>query len=237
VAEIMAKAGFDWLAVDMEHSSLGIRDALEIVRIIDLCGVTPLVRLSVNDSTLIKRVLDGGAQGVIVPLVNTIGDAERAVSACRYPPVGQRGVGLARAQLFGEGFDEYFADNNDKVVVIVQIEHKDAVENIADILNVDGVDGLIIGPYDLSASLGIPGQFDHPRLKESLDRVLSAAQKAGKPAGFHVVSSDIERSIVKIEEGVQFLAYSLDTIVLNETFRAGLAALRSASKEHIFDES
>jgi 2-dehydro-3-deoxyglucarate aldolase len=228
VAEIMAKAGFDWLAVDLEHTSLGLRDAIDLVRVIDLCGVAPLVRLSANDSVLIKRLMDGGAQGIIVPMVNTASEARMAVAACRYPPAGHRGVGLSRAQTFGETFDDYFAHNNERAVVIVQIEHQIAVRNVADILAVDGVDALLIGPYDLSASMDIPGQFDHPKLKENVARVIEAAQRVGKPAGFHAVSSDIAPSKAHLASGVRLLAYSVDMVVLNETFRVGLAALRAA---------
>jgi len=228
VAEIMAKAGFDWLTVDLEHTSLSIGEAIDLVRVIDLCGVAPLVRISANDPVQIKRVLDGGAQGVIVPMVNTETEARMAVAACRYPPAGNRGVGLGRAQTFGETFDEYFVNNNESAVLIAQIEHHIAVQNIADILAVDGVDGVIIGPYDLSASMDIPGQLEHPRLKEGIARVIEAAQLAGKPAGLHSVSSDYEIAKGYFESGVRLLAYTVDMVVLNEVYRTGLSALRAA---------
>ena len=107
IAEIMAKSGFDWLTVDMEHSVITIREAEDLIRVIDQCNVVPLVRLSANDSIQIKRVMDAGAHGVIVPMVNSAVEAEKAVASVRYPPQGKRGVGLARAQGYGNAFEAY----------------------------------------------------------------------------------------------------------------------------------
>ena len=161
IAEIMAKAGFDWLVVDLEHSVITIREAEELIRVIDLCNVVPLVRVSSNDPIQIKRVMDAGAHGVVIPMINSPEEAEKAVAAVRYPPRGIRGVGLARAQGYGINFNDYTEWVNKESVVIVQIEHIDAINNLGKILSTDGVDGFIVGPYDLSASLGFPGQFDH----------------------------------------------------------------------------
>ena len=125
IAEIMSKAGFDWLAVDLEHSVITIREAEELIRVINLSGVTPLVRLTSNDPNQIKRVMDAGSHGVIVPMVNSIADAKKAVEAVKYPPIGKRGVGLARAQGYGTKFDEYLKWQKDSAIVIVQVEHID----------------------------------------------------------------------------------------------------------------
>ena len=228
IAEIMASAGFDWLVVDLEHSAITLREAEDLIRVIDLKGVVPLVRLSSNNPEQIKRIMDAGAYGVIVPMVNTETEARMAVAACRYPPAGNRGVGLGRAQTFGETFDEYFVNNNESAVLIAQIEHHIAVQNISDILAVDGVDGVIIGPYDLSASMDIPGQLEHPKLREGIASVIEAAQLAGKPAGFHSVSSDHEIAKEYFESGVRLIAYSVDMVVLNEVYRTGVSALRAA---------
>ncbi|NQU59145.1 MAG: 2,4-dihydroxyhept-2-ene-1,7-dioic acid aldolase, partial [Rhodospirillales bacterium] len=157
VAELMAKTGgFDWLVIDMEHSVIELSQAQEMMQAIDLAGVPPLVRLTSNDENLIKRVMDAGAHGVVVPLVNSKEDAERAVASVYYPPRGTRGTGLARAQGYGATFPEYKAWLKENGVVVVMIEHIDAVNAIDEILAVPGVDGFIIGPYDLSASLGVP---------------------------------------------------------------------------------
>jgi len=162
IAEIMARAGFDWLVVDLEHSVISIDVAGDLIRTIDLCGVAPLVRLTSNDPNQIKRVMDAGAHGIVVPMVNTPADAAKAVAATRYAPQGSRGVGLARAQGYGANFQEYLKWQSAGPVVIVQIEHKDAIDQLEKILTVAGVDGFIIGPYDLSCSMGIPGQFENP---------------------------------------------------------------------------
>ena len=171
VAEIMAKAGYDWLTIDMEHSAITIDIAQELIRVIELCGVTPLVRVGNNDANLIKRVMDAGAHGVIVPMVNSREDAENAVRSVKYPPRGFRGVGLARAQKYGADFEGYKQWNDKNSIVIVQIEHILAVENLEEILSVPEVDGFIIGPYDLSGSLGVPGEFDNPEVLDALKRV------------------------------------------------------------------
>ena len=175
IAEVMANAGFDWLVIDLEHSVITIREAEELIRIIELSGVAPLVRLTSNNPDQIKRVMDAGSHGIIVPMVNSADDAESAISAVRYPPDGNRGVGLARAQGYGVKFNNYFKSNQNDAVVIVQVEHIDAVNNLEEILSVDGVDGYLVGPYDLSCSLGIPGEFDHPEFIETVGKINSVA--------------------------------------------------------------
>ena len=201
IAEIMAKAGFDWLAVDMEHSVITIREAEELIRVIDLAGVVPLVRLTSNNTDQIKRVMDAGAYGIIVPMVNSSEDAEKAVRAVKYPPSGGRGVGLARAQGYGASFRSYLDWQKDATTVIVQVEHIDAVNNLEAIFSVDGVDGYIIGPYDLSGSLGVPGQFDHPDFLNAMERVKAVAGKTGMAGGIHVIEPDPEQLRLRIEKG------------------------------------
>lgn len=227
VAEIMARAEFDWLTVEMEHSAITLHQAQELIRIIDLCGVVPLVRLGENNPTLIKRVMDAGAHGVIVPMVNSAREAENAVSAVKYPPDGTRGVGLARAQEYGLDFEKYRAWTREESIVVVQIEHITAVEKLESILSVPGVDGFILGPYDLSGSLGIPGQFDHPNYVEALEQVRRVGQKMNAVCGYHVVPPRPELVIQKIREGYTFIAYSDDFLFLGESCRDGLKTIRS----------
>lgn len=194
---------------------------------IDLCGVMPLVRLSSNDPVQIKRVMDAGAHGIIVPMVNSVAEAEQAISAVRYPSQGIRGVGLARAQGYGSSFDKYLDWVNKESVVIVQVEHIDAVNNLEAILAVEGVDGFIVGPYDFSGSLGIPGQFDHPRMKEAMEKIISLGAVSGKIPGIHVVEPDIKEFKKRIEEGYLFAAYSVDIRMLDCACREGLDFARS----------
>jgi len=222
IAEIMAKAGFDWLVVDLEHSVITIREAEELIRIIDLAGVTPLVRLTSNNGDQIKRVMDAGSHGVIVPMVNSAEDAQRAVKAVRYPPFGNRGVGLARAQGYGRSFKEYLEWQKNDSIVVVQIEHIDAVNNLHAIFSVEGVDGYIIGPYDLSASMGIPGQFDHVDFLDAMRRVKTIAAELNMTGGIHIIEPEAQQLQQRIDEGYQFIAYSLDIRMLDVTCRSGL---------------
>jgi 2-dehydro-3-deoxyglucarate aldolase len=223
----LANAGFDWLVVDLEHTTISIEQAGELIRIIDLCGIAPLVRLTSNHPDQIKRVMDAGAHGIIVPMVNSVEEAIKAVSSTRYAPRGGRGVGLARAQRYGSGFKDYLQWQEDGPVVIVQIEHRDALNQLDDILTVSGVDGFIIGPYDLSCSMGIPGQFDDPEFKIAMDRILAAGQRVGISAGLHIVEPDQLRLSQAIKEGYRFIAYSVDMRMLDVIARDGLAIIKN----------
>lgn len=230
IAEILARAGFDWLVVDLEHSTISIEQAGELIRVIDLCGVAPLVRLTSNHSDQIKRVMDAGAHGIVVPMVNSAADAAKAVSAVHYAPAGTRGVGLARAQAYGTGFKEYFEWQKKGAVVIVQIEHKDALACLEEILTVPGVDGFIIGPYDLSCSMGIPGQFDHPDFVAAMELIRSTGERLKIASGVHIVEPDAERLMQCLQQGYRFIAYSVDMRILDVGARQGLESMRARKK-------
>jgi len=226
IAEIMAKVGFDWLTVDMEHSAITLSQAQNLIQIIELSGITPLVRVGENKATLIKRVMDAGAHGVIVPMVNTAEDARKAVNAVKYPPIGTRGVGLARAQGYGLEFEKYKRWVNKETIVIVQIEHIKGVDNLKDILGVDGVDGFIVGPYDLSASVGKPGELNHPELVDIQNNIIKIAKNHSVVPGFHVVPPNPEEVTGKIREGYRFIGFSLDTLFIGTQCRNGLAKIK-----------
>ncbi len=214
VAEIMAQAGFEWLTVDMEHTAITIEQAQELIRVIELCGVVPLVRVGENNPTCIKRVMDAGAHGVIVPMVNSRASAEAAVSAVRYPPAGTRGVGLARAQKYGFGFAEYKQWLETESVLIVQIEHIKAIEDLEAILTTPGVDGSMIGPYDLSGSLGYPGEFERREVQQALEQYEKVCQQLNKPKGFHVVQPDSVMVGKYRDKGYAFIAAGVDMLYL-----------------------
>jgi 2-keto-3-deoxy-L-rhamnonate aldolase RhmA len=226
VAEIMARAGFDWLVVDLEHSVISIDVAGDLIRTIDLCGVAPLVRLTSNDQNQIKRVMDAGAHGIVVPMVNSPAEASAAVAATRYGPSGTRGVGLARAQGYGVGFQNYFEWQKDGPVVIVQIEHRVAVERLKEILEVPGVDGFIIGPYDLSCSMGIPGQFDHPDFLAAMRKIRETGNQLGCPAGIHIIEPNLQQLEQTIREGFSLIAYSVDMRMLDVSARQGITRMK-----------
>jgi len=225
IAEIMAKAGFEWLVVDMEHSVITLDIAQQLIQVIEGCGVVPLVRVGENNATIIKRVMDAGAYGVIVPMVNNREQAEAAVKAVKYPPIGMRGVGLARAQGYGAQFDEYAATVNEESVVIAQIEHIDAVNNIESIISVDGIDGCIIGPYDLSASLGMPGKFDHPDMLKAIEKVEKSCKEKRVVLGLHIIQPDYRPVIERIAKGYTFLAFGLDILFLGNSCREQLESV------------
>lgn len=217
IPEIMQPAGFEWLAVDMEHSAITLSEAQKLIQVIDLLGIVPLVRVTSNDGHLIKRVMDAGAQGIIVPMVNSPEEARAAVNAVYYPPRGGRGVGLARAQGYGLKFSEYLHRMKHGFFVAVQIEHIEAVRSLDKILDVPGVDAFLVGPYDLSASLGVPGEFDHPSVRQAMRHVIKTAQAKGVPAGFHVISPSSTEVARRRLEGYRFLAVSLDSLFLGES--------------------
>lgn len=227
IAEIMAGAGFDWLVLDMEHSVLELSDVQMLIQVLDGQGCPAIVRLTSNDADQIKRVMDAGATGIMVPMVKAAADAQAAVQAVYYPPRGQRGVGLARAQQYGAGFQQYrnWLDNN--AVVAVMIEHIDAVEAIDSILSVPGVDAYIIGPYDLSGSMGRPGELDYPEVQTAMERVLDAGRRLGKAGGVHVVEPDPGLLRRNIAAGFNFLGYGLDIRILDSLCRTHMRDIRN----------
>jgi 2-keto-3-deoxy-L-rhamnonate aldolase RhmA len=225
IAEIMARAGYEWLVVDLEHSVISLDVAGDMIRTIDLCGAVPLVRLTSNNPDQVKRVMDAGAKGIIVPMVNSATEAARAVAATRYGPSGSRGVGLARAQGYGTKFSDYLRWQTDGAIVIAQIEHKDAVARLEEILTTPGIDGFIIGPYDLSCSMGIPGQFEHPEFLNTMRKIRETARQLGCPAGLHIVEPDLNQLKRTISEGYTFIAYSVDIRMIDVAARIGMSVI------------
>ena len=227
IVEIMSTAGFEWLVVDLEHTSITIDQAKHLIHAIQANSMKALVRVSKNEEVIIKRVLDCGADGIIVPMVRTIEDAKKAVSFAQYPPLGKRGVGLSRAQNYGTSFDEYKKWIENEMIVIAQIEHIDAVNNINDIINVNGIDGTIIGPYDLSASMGYPGEYNREEVKEALQKVENQILKSSVSLGFHVIESDHSFSLDKIKKDYSFIAFSIDFFFIGDMARNQMEQLKS----------
>jgi 2-dehydro-3-deoxyglucarate aldolase len=224
----MAAAGFDWLVLDTEHSVLELSDVQMLIQVLDGQRCPAIVRLTSNHPDQIKRVMDAGATGIMVPMIKTAADAEAAVQAVYYPPRGQRGVGLARAQGYGARFQQYRRWLEDNAVVVAMIEHIDAVNAIDSILSVPGVDAYIIGPYDLSGSMGRPGELDYPEVQTAIGEVLEAGRRLGKPGGIHVVEPDLEQLRRNIETGFTFLGYGLDIRILDTLCRSHMQDIRTA---------
>ena len=221
IAEILAAAGYDWVVVETEHTAIDVSEVLPLLIAIECRGAIPLVRLAWNDPIQTKAVMDSGAAGVIVPMVNTKADAELAVKSIKYPPLGFRGVGLARAQGYGVEFDEYVQTANQFSLLMVQIEHIEAVNNIDEILSVPGIDGTFIGPYDLSCSMGLTGQINHPEVEEAKERVLNATLAHGLVPGIHLVHPDMAKSELKmcVQKGFRFIALGTDILFLGDSAR------------------
>ena len=228
VAELMARMGFDFLTVDAEHAPVDLPLALSLFQAIRSGNprCEPIVRLPGTDYATTKRYLDAGAMGVIAPLVNTAAQAREVVAAVKYPPLGQRGVGFCRANEYGLNLEEQVAHANESTLVCVQIEHVDGVAAIEEILAVPGIDAVFIGPYDLSASLGVTGRFDHPDVVDAERRVRSACAARGIALGIHVVQPDVDETVRRYHEGYRLLAYSLDITLLMAASRDGLRAIR-----------
>lgn len=230
IAEILASAGYDWVVVETEHTAIDVSEVLRLVIAIEGRGAVPLVRLAWNDPIQCKAVLDSGAAGVIVPMVNTRADAELAVKAAKYPPLGCRGIGLARAQGYGTSFHAYVTRANAETLLVVQIEHIDAVNNIEEILSVPGIDATFIGPYDLSMSMGLPGQLSHPAVVAAGERVLQATLAHGLTAGIHLVHPDRAAADLPdyLARGYRFIALGTDILFLGDSCRALQAAARQS---------
>lgn len=220
--EVMALAGFEWLVVDIEHTSIDLETTQALITTIQANGIKALVRVSKNEEVVIKKVLDMGADGIIVPMVSSKQDAILAVEYAKYPPFGKRGVGLYRASKYGTNFEEYKKWVKEELVIIAQIEHINAVHNIDEILTVDGIDGTIIGPYDLSGSMGYPGDFEREDVKEAVQKVLDRCKMHNMPSGFHVVDTEPEQLNMKINQGCTFLAYGIDYFFMRDAAINGM---------------
>ena len=219
IAEIMATAGFDWLVLDMEHSVLELSEIQMLIQVLDMQKCPAIVRLTSNHPDQIKRVMDAGANGIMVPMIKSAADAESAVQSVYYPPRGKRGVGLARAQGYGAEFQQYRDWLEKNAVIVAMIEHIDAVNAIDSILSVDGIDAYIIGPYDLSGSMGHIGELNHPEVASAIEKVLEAGKRLGKPGGIHVVEPDQEQLQQRIAAGFNFIGYGLDIRILDTLCR------------------
>jgi 2-dehydro-3-deoxyglucarate aldolase/4-hydroxy-2-oxoheptanedioate aldolase len=213
VAEILASCGFDWLFVDLEHGALDFAGAQAV-----LMGASPstacAVRVPSNDQAWTKKCLDLGADGIIIPHIQTKEDAERAVRLCRYPPLGERSVGVGRAQGYGLSIQDYIQKANDSIALIIQIEHIDALANINSIVQVEGIDAVFIGPYDFSGSMGKIGDVNDPDLLKAIAQVRDCCRDAGLPLGIFGATADSVKPYIR--EGYRLIAAGVDTFLLGQ---------------------
>ena len=227
IIDILAEAGFDWLTIDLEHTAIDLNELQVLISFIQSHGMSALVRVSKNEEVVIKRALDAGADGIIVPMICSKEEAQVAVSFAKYPPAGKRGVGLNRAQGYGFRFEEYKNWVDKYMVIIAQIEHIDGVNNIEGIIKTKGIDGIIIGPYDLSGSLGIPGNFDDPIVQEALRKVEQVCLAHNKSMGYHIIEPDSSLIIEKQKSGYNFIAFSTDFFFLGKKASEEMNKLKS----------
>jgi len=199
---------------------MDLETAGDMLAAIDRGGSTPLVRVQWNDQAAIKRVLDAGALGVMIPMVNTADEARLAVSYCKYAPAGVRGLGAGRASLFGVRMVEYMGVANDQVLVMLQAEHKDAVKNIDGILAAPGIDIIFVGPYDLACSMGHSDQPAHPEVEAAIATVLAAARRAGIVPGIFCMDPQTARR--RAAQGFRFIGFGIDSIFLDSAVKTGL---------------
>ena len=214
VAEIMGRSGYQWVAIDMEHGPVSLSQLPDLFRALELGGTLPLARVASPLPINCRQALDQGAAGVVIPMISSAAQLQAIINECHWPPRGRRGVGFQRANVFGKFFDAYVQEAQESLI-ISQIEHIDAVKNLESIIAVEGLDAIMVGPYDLSASLGITGEFENKKYLETLSKILSMCAKHKMPCGIHVVQPDPKMLEQRINEGYTFIAYGVDTVFLN----------------------
>jgi 4-hydroxy-2-oxoheptanedioate aldolase len=228
-AEMMANAGFDWLCVDLQHGLIDFTDLRNMLPAISTTTTTPLVRVSGNDPSQIMKVLDTGAMGVIVPLINSREEALRAIAACRYPPMGSRSFGPIRAALYGGS--GYVTEANDEICCIVMIETREGIENLESIVATPDLGGVYIGPNDLALALGLParGDTEEPLHVATVERILEACKRKGVPAGIH--TSSLPYTLKRLEAGFDFVTLGTDAGFMMQAANANLAAARKVKAQ------
>jgi len=214
ISEIFSRAVVDFVGIDIEHSTISQEQSQRIIAACQAMGTLCLPRIASHNMEMIKRLLDSGADGIIVPMVDTPEQAEKLISWCKFPTRGKRSFGIARAQGYGFDFDDYAKNWNDASSLIVQIESVTGVENIDKILSFDEIDGAMVGPYDLSGSLGIPGQLDHHKVIEASRKVIDACARHNKACGTQIVEPDIENVKNAFSSGYTFVVLSSDVFLL-----------------------
>jgi len=224
VTEMLSHVGFDWLLLDAEHGPFGIETMQRMLQAMGGTEAVPIIRVPSNDPAFIKRALDIGAYGILVPFVSSKKDAEEVVRAMKYPLAGIRGVGPRRASRYFLDVKEYFASADKELLTLVQIETKQAVDNISDILSVKEVDGYFIGPMDLAAGLGYIGEENHPEVEEVIHKILAAGKKAQKIGGIYAFNTEDAQK--RIKQGFQFVAVGVDSGFLMSSARDSLEKLK-----------
>lgn len=222
ITEILAKTGYDWLFIDAEHGAFNPQQTQSMLQAAGNCPC--VIRVPSGEDIWIKKALDSGAAGIIVPQVHTADQAEQIISRCKYSPAGNRGVGIGRAHSYGMEFEEYIRNANKDTAVILQAESRQAIENIDAIVKLEGLDAVLIGPYDLSASLGKIGQVTDPEVQDAIRTIANACQAAGIRLGFFGVTAEAVKPYIK--QGFTLITVGVDTLFIINSANNTLAELR-----------
>lgn len=218
IAEIMGQSGYDWVAVDMEHGAVCNSILPDLFRALELGNTLPLVRVVQGSEKECKQALDSGAGGLIIPMIESADQLKNVISFSSWPPNGTRGVGFSRANLFGKNFDRY-VEEAQQPFIVAMIENINALEQLDNILRVKGLDAILIGPYDLSASMNLTAEFEEPKFLDAVLTIKDKADKANIPCGVHIVEPNKLELEKKIEEGYKFIPFSIDSVVLEKFVR------------------
>ena len=214
VAELLALCGFNWVCIDAEHSAVTTETAQQMMTAIEKHGAEPFVRVSGIYESEIKKFLDMGARGIIVPMIKSYDDLVKAVSYIKFPPDGNRSYALPRCTSYGMYSSEYYLKANDSIFLGIMIEHKDALGELDKIFSHPHIDAVLVGPYDLSGSMGIPGKFEEPAFREALKLIYRKAKENGVMMGIHEVHPKPEKITELINQGFRFIACGLDTLFI-----------------------
>ncbi|MCC6759550.1 MAG: 4-hydroxy-2-oxovalerate aldolase [Candidatus Omnitrophica bacterium] len=214
ITEIFSRTGAGFLGIDLEHSTISQEQSQRIIATAQAGGAVCLPRISSHNPEMVRRLMDSGADGMIVPMVQNAEDVEKMIAWMKYPPLGRRGFGVSRAQGYGMDFAEYTKTWNNSSIMIGQIESIGAVERIDEILSYKELDGVMVGPYDISGSLGIPGQIEHKKVIEAGKRVIAACKRHGKSCGTQLVEPSAERIKKAVTTGFTFVILSSDVFLL-----------------------
>jgi len=214
ITEIFTRAGLDFIGIDLEHSTIDQEQSQRIIAACQAAGVACLPRIASHNKEMARRLLDSGADGLIVPVVESADDVRAILEWMKYPPQGRRGFGVSRAQGYGFDFDTYTKNWNSSSVLIAQIESIGAVGRIDEILAVEGLDAVMVGPYDISGSLKVPGQLEHPSVVEAARKIVEACKAKGKACGTQLVEPDEAKLREAVSRGYTFYILASDVFVL-----------------------
>ena len=221
IAEILSFSGYDWITLDLEHGQISDNKLTDHIRAIELNKCIPFVRLKSSNQQNIQTAIEAGAHGLIFPQIKSAEELTKLIEFSKLPPIGKRNIGYSRANFFGNIFNEYL-NNKSAPYIIAMIENKEALEDIENILVVDHLDAIFVGPYDLSASLDVLGEFENIRYKNAIKKIIKSSKSFDIPCGIHVIKPSKKELQYRIKQGFKFIAYSMDSVFLSEAVKKPL---------------